>query len=91
MPYGVVDIAAAAGISPNHFSSLFHKHMKQAFSEFLTDRRLELAKQVLGDLTLNIADVARKVGYDDAGYFARRFRQKTGVTPREWRRRLSIS
>ena len=88
MPYSVADIAAAARISPNHFSSLFHKHMGQSFSDFLSDRRLEMAKEVLGDLTLRVSEVARKVGYDDPGYFARRFRQKTGLTPREWRNRM---
>jgi AraC-like DNA-binding protein/ligand-binding sensor protein len=85
MPFSVADIAAAARISPNHFSSLFRKHQEQSFSAFLTEQRIELAKQVLGDLTLNIAEVARTVGYDDPAYFARRFRQKVGVTPREWR------
>jgi AraC-like DNA-binding protein len=87
MPYSVADIAAAARISPNHFSTLFHKHMGQSFSDFLSDRRIETAKEILGDLTLRVSEVARKVGYDDPGYFARRFRQKTGLTPREWRSR----
>lgn len=85
MPFSVADIAAAARMSPNHFSALFHKHQEQSFSAFLTEQRIELSKRVLGDLTLNVAEVARAVGYDDPGYFARRFKQKVGVTPTEWR------
>ena len=88
MPFSVGEIASAARMSPNHFSSLFRKHQKQSFSEFLTERRIELAKQVLCDLTLNITEVARRVGYYDPGYFARRFKQRTGMTPREWRTAL---
>jgi two-component system response regulator YesN len=63
--------------------------MGESFSEFLLNRRIELAKEVLRDLTLNITEVARKVGYDDPGYFARRFRRKTGMSPREWRETLT--
>jgi len=89
MPFSVGEIAAAARISPNHFSSLFRKHQKESFSVYLTEKRIDLAKEVLGDLTLNIAEVAQRVGYDDPGYFARRFKQKTGMTPGEWRAALS--
>lgn len=85
MSFSVGQIAAAARMSPNHFSSLFRKHQGVSFSEFLTERRIELAKEVLCDLTLNVTEAARRVGYDDPGYFARRFKQVTGMTPRQWR------
>lgn len=88
MPFSVADIAAAARMSPNHFSALFHKYQEKSFSSYLTEHRIELSKMVLGDLTLNIAEVAQSVGYDDPGYFARRFKQKVGVTPSEWRDRI---
>ena len=51
--------------------------------DFLTERRISLAKELLGDLTLNIAEVALATGFDDPSYFTRRFRQKTGMTPRD--------
>lgn len=89
VPYSVSEVAAAARLSPNHFSTLFHKHMKQSFSDYLLDKRIELAKEVLRDLTMNITEVAIRVGYDDPGYFARRFKTKTGLSPREWRQQLA--
>jgi len=76
-------------MSPNHSSALFHKYREQSFSAFLTEQRMKLSKRVLGDLTLNIAEVARAAGYDDPGYFARRFKQVVGVTPSEWRNRIT--
>jgi AraC-like DNA-binding protein/ligand-binding sensor protein len=85
MPFTVGEIAAAARMTPNHFSSLFREHHGQCFSDYLAERRIEAAKALLGDLTLNITEVAARVGYDDPGYFARRFKQKTGKTPRAWR------
>lgn len=88
MPFTVVDIAAAARMTPNHFSTLFHKHMHQNFSSFLTDARINAAKELLRNLSLNVGEVALKAGFEDPGYFTRRFRQKTGKTPREWRESL---
>lgn len=89
MPFNVSEIAAAAKMTPNHFSTLFHKHMKMCFSDFLMEKRMHLAKQLLCDLTLNIAEVSSRVGYDDSGYFARKFKQLYKVTPREWRAKKS--
>lgn len=85
MSYTVSEIAAAARMTPNHFSSLFRQHTGQNFSAFLTQKRMELARKLLGDLTLNIAEVAVGSGYGDPGYFARVFKKEMGVSPREWR------
>jgi AraC-like DNA-binding protein/ligand-binding sensor protein len=85
MPYSVAEIAAAARMTPNHFSSLFHKFTGQSFSTFLTEKRVELAIVLLPDLTRNITEVASACGYEDPGYFARVFKKQTGMSPREWR------
>jgi len=88
MPFTVSEIAAAARITPNHFSTLFHRHKGESFSEFLAEKRMAIAKSLLSDLTLNIGEVARRSGYEDSGYFSRLFKQKTGFAPREWRSSL---
>lgn len=85
LPFTEKELAVAARITPNHLSLLFHRHTGKCFSDYLAERRIELAKRLLADLTLSISDVARRVGYNDPGYFARRFRSKTGMTPRRWR------
>lgn len=87
--FNVTDISAAARMTPNHFSSLFHKHCGQTFSDFVTETRIRKAKDLLGDFTLNISEVAARSGFEDPGYFARRFRQLQGCTPREWREKLA--
>lgn len=91
IPYTVGEISAAARMTPNHFSMLFHQHSGYTFSEFLTEQRILSAKRLLGDFTLNISEVALQVGYDDPGYFSRRFRQITGSSPSEWRQRLQLA
>jgi len=88
MPCSVADIARAAHLSPNHFSALFRKHMGHSFSTFVAWTRIERAQELLRDLSLSIREVAARAGFDNANYFARRFRQKTGISPRRWRSAL---
>jgi len=85
MPFTAAKVATAVNMTPNHFSTLFRRHSGQRFSEFLLEQRIELATKLLRDLTLNISQVAQRVGFRDSSYFARRFRKATGLGPREWR------
>ena len=51
---------------------------------------MEKAKELLRDLTINIKDVSRRVGYHDSGYFTKVFKRITGVTPSEYRSGLTV-
>ena len=51
-----------------------------------TRTRVERAKQLLSDSSRTVSDVAREVGYDDAGYFSRVFKKVTGRTPVAYRK-----
>jgi AraC-like DNA-binding protein len=88
LPFRVSEIARAAGLTPNHFSALFRKHNGQSFSTFLVWMRIALAQELLRDLKLSVQEISDRAGFDDPNYFARRFKQKTGVTPRAWRAAL---
>lgn len=83
--FTVKNIAKAARISPNHFSTIFSKATGSPFTVFLLEQRISLAKQWLRDLTLHVDEVAKRSGFPDAGYFTRRFRKTTGMTPSQWR------
>lgn len=86
MPLTVAKVARAARVTPNHFSSLFHQQTGMTFTEFLTARRIALAKDLLRDARLSIKEVAHRAGFSDPAYFARRFHKVTGTTPSQWRR-----
>jgi AraC-like DNA-binding protein len=85
LPLTVGAVAAAARVTPNHLSMVFRRHTGKRFVDYLIEQRIDLAKRLLQDLSLNIADVAARAGFADAGYFTRRFRQKTRMSPRQWR------
>ncbi len=87
LPLTVKELAGAARLTPNHFTTLFREHAGIPFNEYLTEQRIARSKKLLRNPTISISEIARMVGYDDPGYFARRFQQKTGLSPRVWRNR----
>lgn len=83
-------VAGAAGLSPNYVTQLLKKETGRTFVDFLTALRLHRAQELLATTTMRIAEISAAVGYADDAYFARRFRQRLGVSPREYRRGPSV-
>lgn len=80
------EVAASVHISPYYLSHLFREELGITFIEYLTRTRVERAKQLLSAGGMSVSDVAREVGYDDAGYFSRVFKKLTGRTPAAYRK-----
>ena len=76
-------------ISPAYLSAQFKKYQKMNFLDCLTELRINAAKELLTDPFRSSAEVASMVGYEDASYFARAFKKRTGETPTQYRRRVS--
>ncbi|MBK9640788.1 MAG: helix-turn-helix transcriptional regulator [Saprospiraceae bacterium] len=54
-------------------------------NKFIRIVRLNKAKGLLANPSLSITSIAQECGYEDPTYFARVFKQDTGMTPQEWR------
>ncbi|UDF36823.1 UNVERIFIED_ORG: AraC family transcriptional regulator [Shinella sp. XGS7] len=77
--------AEAACLSPNYLAHLIKKETGRTFTELLTERRLALAQELLLGSGARIGEIARRCGFADEAYFARRFRQWHGQSPSAWR------
>lgn len=77
---GVVERAAAAGLSRSHFIRLFHSTTGVTPREFVASHRFAAAKRLLLD-GASSAEVAERIGYEDAESFRRAFRRVVGLTP----------
>lgn len=73
-------------ISPAYLSAQFKKYQKMNFLDCLTELRINAAKELLAAPFRSSAEVASMVGYEDASYFARAFKKRTGMTPTQYRR-----
>lgn len=79
------DIAGTMGYSDAYFSKIFKQCFDKNFTVYLTELRVELAKQMLPDLGVNIKEIGTRVGFHDSNYFTRVFKRTTGMTPSEYR------
>lgn len=78
--------AEAAHLSPDYLTHLLKKETGKTFTELVTARRMEKARELLGQTQLRIAKIAEAVGFDDEAYFTRRFKQYFRRPPREYRK-----
>jgi two-component system response regulator YesN len=78
-------VCAALSISKSYLSTVFKAHTGMTFVEYLTDVRIEAAKDLLASDDLRSYEVAERVGFRDAHYFSLTFRKQTGVSPTEYR------
>ena len=81
----VSDLAAMARLSTSHFSALFKKHIGYPVLQYQTQLRMARAREMLDTTGMSISSIADAVGYPDAFYFARQFKQLHGQTPRDYR------
>ncbi len=82
------EVAEAAFLSPNYLSQLLKKQTGMAFVEWLTVRRMERAQHLLSNTSERIFEVANAVGFADEAYFTRRFRQRFGQSPTQYRKSM---
>jgi AraC family transcriptional regulator len=78
-------IAAVAQMSPFYFARLFKRAMGLTPNQYVTNRRIERAKQLLIEQDLSVVDVAQEVGIQSQSHFNKVFREYTGVTPKAYR------
>ena len=87
----LADAAAAAFLSPNYLAHLLKKETGRTFTELVTERRMERAQELLSNTAGRIAEVAHASGFADEAYFARRFKQWFGISPRAYRDSMRAS
>lgn len=85
----LTELAGELNLSVYHLSRLIKQNTGSTFKELLQRKRLNRAVQLLSETRLSVSDIIAYVGYDNASYFFRIFRDKYGVSPREYRQRLN--
>lgn len=78
-------VASTVNVSPNYFSSLFNQENGMTFIEYLTDIRMEKAKDYLRCSGRKITEIGFLVGYQDSHYFSYIFKKTQNCTPSDYR------
>lgn len=90
-PLSLSDVAAELGMTPGHLTTVVRRRTGRTVGEWIAERRMATARGLLAETDLPIAEVARRVGMTDPGYFSRLFGREHGVSPRAWRGRHGAS
>lgn len=72
-------------ISHSHLCVLFKKETGKTLNQYITEFRIEKARELLEDSTVKLYYVAARVGYSDQNYFTKIFKKHTNMTPSEYR------
>jgi AraC-like DNA-binding protein len=85
-PLDVESLAAVAGLSKFHFLRLFKATYGLTPGEYLSQRRIERAQDLLRATNLTVTEVCTLVGYSSLGSFSTRFSELVGLSPSAYQR-----
>lgn len=80
-------VSASVNMSSCYFSILFKQECGKSFISYLTDLRMEKAKQLLRYSDQRSYEIALAVGYDNPNYFSTLFKKNTDFSPTEYRQK----
>ncbi|HJW93495.1 MAG TPA: helix-turn-helix transcriptional regulator [Thermoanaerobaculia bacterium] len=73
------------GYTRQYISGRFHRITGRLLSHFLKEKRLEKAARLLRGGNLRVSQIARRCGFDSENYFRQQFRERYGMSPRQFR------
>lgn len=82
------DVSRVVSVSPQYFSKLFKEETGFNFIEYLTNSRIEKAKELIKNSPMSMKEVCYEVGYNDPNYFSRLFKKIVGVSPTDYLKKV---
>jgi AraC-like DNA-binding protein len=73
------------GYTRQYVSGRFHRMTGRLLSHFLKEKRLEKAARLLKGGNMRVSQIARRCGFDSENYFRQQFRERFGMSPRQFR------
>ena len=86
-PLNVQDMARDLHLSYAYFRRLFKRYTGFAPNQYLLEARLNRAKELLRNTQLPLKQISEMLGFDDPFHFSRFFKNRIGLSPRQWRQR----
>lgn len=86
---GLKNLAMQLNVNPSYLSTLFKKETGSTLTEYVNQKRIEHAVFLLNSSSLQIQMIAQYSGIPDVNYFTKTFKKIIGITPKEYRDRIS--
>lgn len=81
-------VAQKIYMHPMYLSRMFKKETGKNFIDYVTNIRINRAKQLMSDFSLKTYEISEKVGYRSSKHFSKVFKTVTGITPKEYRKNI---
>ena len=88
--FSLYQLAEEMKLSTNYLSTLLKKEIGMGYVRYINTLRIEKAKQLLRDMRYRTSEVAMLVGIENPRYFAKVFKEMTGISPAEYRSRMKV-
>ncbi|MDD6492606.1 MAG: AraC family transcriptional regulator [Firmicutes bacterium] len=88
-PIRLDDLALLINLNAQYFCRYFKENIGKTVTEYINEIRIEKAAEALAETNDKIINIAQDTGFDNIGYFIRRFKKEKGLTPTEYRKRAS--
>jgi AraC-like DNA-binding protein len=85
-PLLISEVASAVGMSVSQLDKLFTSRYGKTPYQYYQDNRIQMACSLLTETSLRIGEISDHLRFPDAHYFSSRFKQRTGLTPRDYRK-----
>jgi AraC family transcriptional regulator len=85
----LAELGALLDLSPNHLCTAFRQSVGMPPHAWLLDSRMKRAKTMLANPCFSLTDIALAVGYADQSAFGAAYRRANGISPGQWRNKLS--
>ncbi|AVQ38003.1 transcriptional regulator [Clostridium botulinum] len=79
-------MAEVCHVSPSYFSRLFAKETRKSFSSFVSNLKIDWAKNLLEETDMHVNEISDELGFNETGYFIKIFKKYEGVTPFVYRK-----
>jgi AraC-like DNA-binding protein len=79
------ELAASLNMSYTWFRRIFRQYTGLAPAQYITQLKIQKAKELLSVTTMPVKEIALELGYESIDYFSTQFRKQTGQTPTQYR------
>ncbi|GAU77274.1 response regulator [Fusibacter sp. 3D3] len=86
--FSLSELADHVGLNTNYLSSVFKTNFGIPFQDYILNMRLERAKILLLSTEMKNYEIAEAIGIDDVNYFGVRFKNKFGLSPKQYKQRI---
>ncbi|SDT17218.1 AraC family transcriptional regulator [Microlunatus soli] len=87
-PISTRDVADELGYTAGHLTTMIRERTGRTVLDWITERRMGEVRRLLAETDLSVRAIATRTGHRDGEYLTRRFRDRYGSTPLQWRQAM---